>query len=158
MLGTCSSVDTLAVERPRPRNLASNWSADQRQPMTFAAVLAVVLVTIVAVFQFALALGAPLGKAAWGGRNEAVLPTGLLIASGLAAIVVYPFIAVYVLASADLINLEWLPTGATGMWVLTGFFTLGTIANLASRSKIERVWAPVSLAIAVCCAIVANGM
>ena len=126
--------------------------------MTFAAVLAVVLVTIVAIFQLALALGAPLGKAAWGGRSERVLPTRLRIASGLAAIVVYPVIALYVLASADLIDLEWLPTGATGMWVLTGFFTLGTVANLASRSKIERVWAPVSLAIAVCCAIVAIGI
>lgn len=126
--------------------------------MTYAAVLAVVLVTIVAVFQLALALGAPFGKAAWGGRNEEVLPTGLRIASGIAAIVVYPFICLYVLASADLIDLEWLPIGATGMWVLTGFFTLGTIANLASKSKIERLWAPVSLAIAVCCAIVAVGM
>lgn len=126
--------------------------------MTFAAVLAVVLVTVVAVFQLALALGAPLGKAAWGGRNEEVLPTGLRIASGIAAIVVYPFISLYVLASADLVDLEWLPIGATGMWGLTGFFTLGTVANLASKSKIERLWAPVSLAIAVCCAIVAIGM
>lgn len=126
--------------------------------MTVAAVLALVLVTVVAVFQLALALGAPFGKAAWGGRSEAVLPMRLRIASGIAAIVVYPFIALYVLASADLIDLEWLPIGATGMWVLTGFFTLGTVANLASRSKVERVWAPVSLAIAVCCAIVAIGM
>jgi hypothetical protein len=126
--------------------------------MTFAAVVAVVLVTIVAVFQLALALGAPLGKAAWGGRNDSVLPTLLRIASGVAAIVIYPFIALYVLAAADLIDLEWLPTGATGMWVLTGFFTLGTVANLASKSKAERVWAPVSLAIAVCCAIIAIGM
>jgi hypothetical protein len=126
--------------------------------MTIAAVLAVVLVAIIAVFQLALALGAPLGKAAWGGRNEGVLPTRLRIVSGLAAIVVYPFIALYVLASADLLDLEWLPTGTTGMWVLTGFFTLGTVANLASRSKIERIWAPVSLATAVCCAIVAIGM
>lgn len=126
--------------------------------MTFAAVLAVVLVAIVAIFQLALALGAPLGRAAWGGRNEGVLPMRLRIASGLAAIVVYPLIALYVLASADLIDLEWLPTAVTGMWVLTGFFTLGTVANLASRSKIERIWAPVSLVMAGCCAIVAVEM
>lgn len=126
--------------------------------MTVAAVLAVVLVTVVAVFQLALALGAPLGKAAWGGRNKAVLPTSLRIGSGFAAIVVYPFIALYVLVSADLNDSEWPPSGAMGMWVLTGFFTLGTVANLASRSKIERIWAPISLAIAVCCAVVAIGM
>jgi hypothetical protein len=126
--------------------------------MTFAAVLAVVLLAVVAVFQIALAFGAPLGKAAWGGRSEGVLPPRLRVASGLAGIVVYPLIALYVLASEDLIDLEWLPTGATGMWVLTGFFTLGTLANLASRSKVERVWAPVSLAIAVCCSVIAIGM
>jgi hypothetical protein len=126
--------------------------------MTLAAALAVAMVGIIAVFQLALALGAPLGRAAWGGRNEGVLPSRLRIASGLAAIVVYPLIALYVMASADLIDLAWLPTGATGMWVLTGFFILGTVANLASRSKIERSWAPVWLVIAVCCAIVAIGM
>ena len=126
--------------------------------MTFAALLAVVLLAVVAVFQLALALGAPLGKAAWGGRSKGVLPTRRRIASGLAATVIYPIIALYVLVSADLIDWEWLPTGATGMWVLTGLFTLGTVANLASRSKIERIWAPVSLVIAVCCSIVAIGM
>jgi len=126
--------------------------------MTPAAMLAVVLVAIIAVFQLALALGAPLGNASWGGRNQGVLPRRLRIASGVAAIVVYPVIALYVLASADLIDLEWLPIGATGMWILTGFFTLGTVANLASRSGLERFWAPVSLVVAVCCAIVAIGM
>jgi len=126
--------------------------------MTFAAFLAVVLLAVVAVFQLALAFGAPLGKAAWGGRHEGVLPTPLRVASGLAGSLVYPLIALYVLASANLIDLDWLPTGATGMWVLTGFFTLGTLANLASRSKIERVWAPVSLAIAICCSLVAIAM
>jgi hypothetical protein len=126
--------------------------------MTLAAILAVVLIAIVAVFQLALALGAPLGAAAWGGRNQGVLPTRLRIASGLVAIVVYPLIALYVLASAGLIDQDRLATGATGMWVLTGLFALGTVANLASRSRIERVWAPVSLVIAVCCGIVAAGI
>ena len=126
--------------------------------MTFAAVLAVVLLAVVAVFQLALAFGAPLGKAAWGGQSKAVLPPRLRVASGLAGSSVYPLFALYVLASADLIDLEWRPTGATGMWVLTGFFTLGTLANLASRSKIERVWAPVPLAIAICCSLVAIAM
>jgi hypothetical protein len=126
--------------------------------MTLVAILAVVLIAIVAVFQLALALGAPLGAAAWGGRNQGVLPTRLRIASGLVAIVVYPLIALYVLASAGLIDQGRLATGATGMWVLTGLFALGTVANLASRSRIERVWAPVSLVIAVCCGIVAAGI
>jgi hypothetical protein len=74
--------------------------------MTLAAVLAVVLVAVIGVFQIALALGAPLGSAAWGGRHEGALPMRLRVASGVPAIVVYPFIALYTLASADLIDLE----------------------------------------------------
>jgi dihydrofolate reductase len=32
------------------------------------------------------------------------------------------------------------------------------VANLASRSTIERLWAPVSLAVAVCCALIASSL
>ncbi len=136
----------------------SKLRAAPRQPMTVAATVATALLAVIAVFQLALALGAPLGKGAWGGRNEGVLPVRLRIASGLAAVVIYPLIALFVLAVADLVDLAWLPIGEKGMWVLTGFFALGTMANLASRSTIERIWAPVSLTIALCCAFVALAM
>lgn len=43
------------------------------------------------------------------------------------------------------------------MWVLTGFFALGEMANLASRSKVEQIRGPVWLAVAVCCGIIASG-
>jgi hypothetical protein len=79
------------------------------------------------------------------------------IASGIVGIVLYPLIGVFVLASAGLVEADWIPgTGQTGMWVMTGFFSLGILANAASRSKKERIWAPVSAAIAICCAIVAS--
>jgi hypothetical protein len=123
--------------------------------MTIAAVVGVVLVAVVGVFQIALALGAPLGKAAWGGKHEGILPVGLRIASGAAGLLVYPLIALFILASTDLIAVDWLPTGKTGMWILTAFFTLGALANFASRSKSERIWGPVSLVIAIGCAIIA---
>lgn len=121
-----------------------------------AAIVAVVLLALVSVFQIALALGAPLGYAAWGGRYGGVLPEKLRVASGVTGVVVYPLIGLYVLASTGLIKAGWMPgTGRTGMWILAGLFTLGTLANFASRSKRERYWGPVSLAIAVCCGIVA---
>lgn len=110
-------------------------------------------------FQIALALGAPLGSAAWGGRHDGVLPTRLRVASGVAAVVMYPLIILLVLASAGLIEVVWLPgIGKAGMWILTGLFTVGTVANFASRSKRERYWGPVSLVVAVCCGIVASGI
>lgn len=37
-------------------------------------------------------------------------------------------------------------------------FAFGALLNLVSRSKAERVWALVSVGIAVCCGIVAAGL
>jgi hypothetical protein len=125
--------------------------------MNLAGILAVVLLAVVGVFQIALALGAPLGHAAWGGRRHGVLPTRLRIASGVAGAVIYPLIGFFVLASASLITADWMPgTGKGGMWFLTGLFTLGAVANFASRSKLERYWSPVSLVMAACCGIIAT--
>lgn len=127
--------------------------------MDLAAIVAAALLTVVAIFQIALALGAPLGDAAWGGRHQGVLPGGLRIVSALAGIVIYPLIIVYVLASAGLIAASWMPgTSAAGMWVLAGFFAVGALANFASRSKRERLWGPVSLAIAACCGFIASSI
>ncbi len=87
--------------------------------MVIAAIVAVVLLSIIAAFQLALALGAPWGEAAWGGQNPGVLPRGLRIASGIAALVVYPLIMLVVLAGAGLIDDDWLPVDTTVlMWAL----------------------------------------
>jgi hypothetical protein len=126
--------------------------------MTVAAIVAVALLAVIVAFQAALALGAPWGFAAWGGRHPGVLPGRLRIASGVAAVVVYPLIILVVLASAGLIDAEWLPVDRrVAMWVLTGLLALGALANFASRSPRERFWGPVALAIAVCCAVIALG-
>lgn len=124
--------------------------------METAALIAAILMAITGVFHIALALGAPAGFAAWGGWHEGVLPTRLRIASGVVGIGVYPALIVYVLATAGAIDATWVPQrGKVGMWILTGLFTLGTFANFASRSRRERWWGFVSLAIAVCCAVIA---
>ncbi len=124
--------------------------------MRLAAIVAVVLLALIAVFRISLALGVPWGSAAWGGAHAGTLPMRLRIASLVAGLLLYPLLALFVLDSAEVITTAWVPgTGKVGMWVLTGFFAVGTIANFASRSKKERIWGPVSLAIAVCCAIIA---
>lgn len=124
--------------------------------METAATIAAVLMGVVAVFHIALSLGAPAGYAAWGGWHQGVLPTRLRFASGIVGIGVYPALIVYVLATAGVVDATWVPArGRLGMWILTGLFVLGTLANFASRSKRERSWGFVSLAIAICCAVVA---
>jgi hypothetical protein len=126
--------------------------------MTIAAILAVVLLGILIVFQLALAAGAPLGFAAWGGRSPGVLPTGLRLASAFVGLVVYPIFVAVILAAAGLIGDDWLPFDArTVMWPFAGFFALGVVANAVSRSPRERIWSPVSAALAICCAVIALG-
>ena len=124
--------------------------------MEFAAILGAILLGVVAVFQAALALGAPWGAAAWGGQNPGVLPRPLRIASGITAVIVYPILGLILLASAGVVAVDWLPLkGPVVMWVLTGLLGIGTVMNLISRSPPERLWAPVALATAICCGIVA---
>jgi hypothetical protein len=126
--------------------------------MTIAAILAVVLLGILIVFQLALAAGAPLGFAAWGGRNPGVLPTGLRLASAFVGLVLYPTFIAVILAAAGLIGDDWLPVDARiVMWVFAGFFALGVVANAISRSPRERIWSLVSAALAICCAVIALG-
>jgi hypothetical protein len=122
-----------------------------------ATIASVTLLSIVGIFQIALAFGAPLGKAAWGGRHEGVLPKRLRIASGVAGLV-YPLIIVAVL-DVGFFDRDLLPVnGVSVMWILSALFAAGALANLASRSPIERLWAPVSLAISGCCAFVASSL
>ena len=124
--------------------------------MAAAALVATVFLGTLTLFQIALAVGAPWGSAAWGGQNPGILPPKFRIASGFAAVAIYPYVILLVLGSADVAELDWLPgTGRLAMWVLVGFFTLGTLANLASRSKTERIWGPVTLIIAACCGVIA---
>jgi hypothetical protein len=121
-----------------------------------AAFVAVALLVVIAVFQAALALGAPLGYAAWGGRHPGVLPTRLRVASAVAALVIYPLIILAVLAAAGLIGADWLPIDPRVlMWGLAAFLALGALANFASRSPRERIWGPVALAVALCGAVIA---
>jgi hypothetical protein len=124
--------------------------------METAAILAAVLMGVHAVFHIALALGAPARYAAWGGWHAGVLPRRQRVASGIVGIVVYPALIVFVLATAGVVDANWVPgRGKVGMWVLTGVFILATLANFASRSKRERRWGFVSLTIGICCAVVA---
>src|SRR5687768_9176839 len=108
------------------------------------AVLAVVVLAGLAVFQALLVAGQPLGRFAWGGQHD-VLPTGLRLGSAV-SIALYAAFAVLMLSAAD--TLDVLPTGFVdvAIWVLTGYFTLGIAMNAISRSRPERlVMTPVVL-------------
>ena len=118
-------------------------------PARTAAVAASVGFLAIATFQAALALGAPLGRAAWGGM-QTDLPVGLRIASGVA-------IFVWILAAAIIlgrvgIEVVPMPNGLhrVGSWVLLVILAIGVVMNLASQSPWERfLWGPVGAILAV---------
>ncbi|CAN5872099.1 hypothetical protein BH23ACT4_BH23ACT4_01580 [soil metagenome] len=123
--------------------------------MKAISVLAVSLLGIIALFQIALAAGAPWGAASWGGRHPGKLPTGYRIGSAVAGLFFYPAVAAFILDRAGVVGDEPSGGGVAGLWVLVGLFGLSTVINLISPSKMERIWAPVALVLTVCCVILA---
>lgn len=124
--------------------------------MAAIALLAVLLLGIISLFQIALAAGAPWGAASWGGRHPGKLPTGYRIGSAIAGLFFYPAVAMVVLGAGGLLGDDAVGSGgAAGLWVFAGLFGLSTVINLVSPSKVERIWAPVALVLAVCCAVLA---
>ncbi|MER3388055.1 MAG: hypothetical protein RIA38_05240 [Microcella pacifica] len=105
---------------------------------TVALIILLVLLGALAVFQLALAAGAPLGRYAWAGQHDGALPARLRIGSAV-SIVIYALIAVVALERAGVIDLipgEVVETVA--MWVIAVYFALGIVMNGISRSKPER--------------------
>ena len=113
-------------------------------PREAAALVGVTLLAAVALFQLLLALGLPLGRAAWGGQYR-VLPKSLRRAS-LTAIGLLGLAGWALLACAEM---AW-PGGGTAArivcWVLAGYFALNVALNALSKSRVERaIMLPVSI-------------
>jgi hypothetical protein len=111
----------------------------------------------IAAFQAALALGAPWGHAAWGGRH-AHLPMRLRIGSAVAVVVW--ILAALVVLERGRTDIALVPDDVerVGVWVLVVLLTVGTIMNLASSSPWERfMWAPVAALLAILTLVVALG-
>lgn len=125
--------------------------------MTAAAVIAAIGFLAIAAFQAALALGAPLGRAAWGGMRTH-LPPGLRMASAFA--VVFWFLAAVVVLARSGVGATFVPdvVARWGTWILVVVLPVGAAMNAASSSRWERfLWAPVALVLAVLCFFVARG-
>lgn len=123
--------------------------------MDLAALVLSMLLVIQIGFQAKLAAGAPLGHIAYGGMHPGVLPKRYRITSGF-AVVLYLFFLSVVLAYAFDLNTYSEGFTRAVLWIMVVFFVLGTIANLASRSKSERWWALYTIASVVCVLIMLN--
>lgn len=120
------------------------------------AVVAYLLLGALAVFQIALAAGAPLGSLAWGGKHR-VLPRGLRIASAVSVLLYALFAAIIAGAVSSLDRFgDHVAETPIGIWILTAYFGLGILVNLISRSRPERfVMTPVAAVLCACCLVIA---
>ncbi|MBN2007076.1 MAG: hypothetical protein JXA21_27240 [Anaerolineae bacterium] len=113
--------------------------------MTIPVVVFLVLTAIGALFQLALALGAPWGAYTLGGKFPGQLPAKLRVAA-LVQILVMVVFALIVLVRAGLIFSGLYAIGRVAIWFVVVFFVLGTFANLSTPSKGERLlWGPVNV-------------
>lgn len=112
------------------------------------------VVALLALFQIALAAGAPWGRFAWGGA-QAKLPVALRIGS-VVSLLIYSACAAIVSDRAKLIDVVGDDVSGVGAWVVAGFLSLGVVMNAISRSKPERfTMTPVALVLAASAYVVA---
>jgi hypothetical protein len=114
-----------------------------------AALLFALAVAFAVVFQAGLALGAPWGRFAMGGRYPGRLPAAMR-ASAVVQAVVLALLALIVLSAAGLAApgivgaVPWL------VWLPVAFSAISLVLNLATPSAGERrIWAPVAAALLV---------
>lgn len=123
--------------------------------MPFALVFTIVL-ALLAVFQLALALGAPIGHFAWGGQHR-VLPRRLRIGS-IVSIALYALFAIIAWDRVGAIDLFPDMFSQVAMWVIFAYSALGIVMNAISRSRPERfTMVPVTIVLSVLSFFIAMG-
>jgi len=100
--------------------------------------------TLVILFQIALAAGLPWGAASMGGKFPGKYPPNMRFAA-LGNVLVLLFLTLIVLVRGELIFPRLYPFSTVAIWLVVAFSLLGTIMNTITPSKIERIWAPVTL-------------
>jgi hypothetical protein len=138
----------------------TDFALQAEQPIRrWAALAAAIGFSAIAIFQCALALGAPFGRASWGGTYEQ-LPSSLRIASAVA-------VGIWLLATWIVLRRAGFRVGSLvplpaafaswGTWALVGMLPLAALLNFASSSQWERfLWGPLSLTLAVLCFLLAR--
>ena len=110
---------------------------------TYSAIVFSVLCGIVALFHIALAAGLPWGAASMGGKFPGKYPPLMRVVAVLNAVLLTGLASI-VLIRAGLIFPSLLSFSAVAIWVVVVSFVSGTIMNIITPSKIERIWAPVA--------------
>lgn len=96
------------------------------------------LAGVIAIFQLALALGAPLGEYTMGGKFPGKLPAKMRVAAIIQIFILLFFVLVVVI-KAGIAFEELNSLGKIGIWFIVAFFGFGTFINFSSPSKKEKL-------------------
>lgn len=123
---------------------------------TIAAYIFCFLISVVIIFQLGLALGAPWGEMAMGGKFPGRLPVQMRIAA-IVQIFVLMLVEFVVFTRAGLGSKEYIEFSESAIWPVVVFCVVGVILNVITPSKKERaLWAPVTVVLLICSVIVAT--
>lgn len=101
-------------------------------------------ILVAVLFQLAMALGAPWGEYAMGGKYPGKFPTKIRVAAVFQLLILVAF-GIISLIRSGLIDSSLHEFSTKAIWFVVGFFVLGTIMNLITPSKKERnIWAPIT--------------
>jgi hypothetical protein len=122
--------------------------------MTTAAQIFTILSGVVILFQACLIAGLPWGAASMGGKFPGKYPTRMRVVA-LLNIIILLFITAVVLSKANIILPLLKPFSQKAIWGVVVFSAAGTVMNTITPSRIERIWAPISLLLLITSLIVA---
>lgn len=123
--------------------------------VTVSAIIFTLFSAVLVLFQIGLTLGLPWGEASMGGKFPGKYPPKMRIVS-LINCFVLSFIAVVILIKADMLFPHYKPFSNTAIYFVVGFYSIATVLNIITPSKIERkIWAPVATLLLITGIIVA---
>jgi hypothetical protein len=99
--------------------------------------------------QVVMAIGAPWGHLAMGGRYPGKYPIRIRVAA-LVQAVLLALLAVIVLIRARIILPDFFEATDIGIWVVVAIYGISLVMNLITASKWEKIlWVPVALILTV---------
>lgn len=125
--------------------------------MHIAAIVFSLLSAMAIILQFGLAIGMPWGEYSMGGRFPGKYPPAMRV-SCIFQILLLAFIALIVLAKAELVLPGMYGFSRTAIWFVTGFSVLSVVLNSITPSRKERrLWLPTAVVLLIASLIVALG-
>jgi hypothetical protein len=99
---------------------------------------------IVIIFQACLIAGLPWGAASMGGKYPGKYPIKMRLVALFNVLLLGLFILIIWIDAGYLLN-EYQSISSITIWAVVASSAIGTILNTITKSRVERIWAPVAL-------------